>query len=73
MARQEIDNTRKWMISLYSMVLFFLIANPLTYRVVNQLLGGIIGTISNQKGCPTTLGLVVHSIVFLLITRLSMN
>lgn len=73
MAKQQIDNTKKWMISLYSTILFFIIANPFTFKLVNNLLGKVIGRISNEKGCPTTLGLIVHSIVFLLITRVSMN
>lgn len=69
---KNISNQRKWMISLYSMLLFFIIANPFTYKLVNNILGGLIGRISNKEGCPTMLGLIVHSLVFLLVVRASM-
>mgnify|MGYP000473907313 CR=1 FL=1 len=71
-SKSNISNMKKWMISLYSMILFFVIANPMTYRLVNNLLGGLVGKIADGKGCPTMLGLIVHSVVFLLIVRYSM-
>jgi hypothetical protein len=45
-------------------VLFFIIGNPMTYRLVDTLLGGLVGRIASVSGSPTTLGLIVHSIVF---------
>lgn len=47
--------------SLYSALIFFLIANPATYRVVNSLLPGIA-----VNGCPTAFGLLLHTFVFFL-------
>lgn len=35
--------------------------------MTNGLLGGIIGKLAEPSGCPTALGLVVHSLVFGLI------
>lgn len=61
---------KKFMISLMSAALFFVVANPQTFLVVKGLLGDAI---ANNAGCPTTVGLLVHSLVFLLITWALMN
>lgn len=45
-------------------LMFFIISNPIVYRIVDQLLGGLLGPIASPSGCPTTWGLIVHSAVF---------
>lgn len=45
-------------------ILFFIISNPIVYKLVDQLLGGLLGPIATPSGCPTTWGLIVHSAVF---------
>ena len=45
-------------------LLFFIISSPIVYKFVDNLLGGLLGSIANSAGCPTTWGLVVHSAVF---------
>jgi hypothetical protein len=59
----EMDKMRY---SFYSAIVFFIIASPLMFKIVNSLLGGLI-PISSTSGCPTIAGLVIHSIVFGLI------
>jgi hypothetical protein len=49
----------KFKYSLYSALAFFLVANPVTFRFVNSLIGGIA-----VNGCPTALGLILHTVVF---------
>jgi len=61
---------KKFMISLMSAALFFIVANPQTFLVVRELLGD---GIANAAGCPSTIGLLVHTLVFLLITWALMN
>ena len=61
---------KKFMISLMSAALFFIVANPQTFLVVRELLGD---GIANAAGCPSTTGLLVHALVFLLITWALMN
>jgi hypothetical protein len=56
--------TQKHTATLQAVLLFFLIANPMTYRLTNSLLGGLVGRLADAGGCPTTLGLLVHSAVF---------
>lgn len=45
--------------SLYSALLFFLVANPVTFRVMNSLIPGVA-----VNGCPTSFGFMLHTIVF---------
>lgn len=66
------SSTEKWNISLFSVLIFILVANPYTFRLTNRLLGPFVGTIA-INGCPTTFGLFVHSIVYLLLVRYSMD
>jgi hypothetical protein len=49
--------------SLYSAFAFFILANPVTFIVVEKLLGGFV-RIAGPTGCPTAVGLFLHSIVF---------
>jgi len=50
--------------TLQAVLVFYIIANPMTFRLVDSLLGGVVGRIANAGGCPTSLGLIVHSLVF---------
>ena len=59
--------TQKQAATLQAVLLFFIIANPFTYRLTNSLLGGLVGRLSDPSGCPTSTGLIVHSVVFGLI------
>ena len=45
--------------SLYSALIFFLVANPATFRVVNSIIPGVA-----VNGCPTAMGLLLHTFVF---------
>jgi hypothetical protein len=47
--------------SLYSALIFFLVANPATFKFVNSLLPGVA-----VNGCPTSFGLLLHTFVFFL-------
>ena len=45
-------------------LMFFIISNPMVYKLVDGVLGGMLGPIASPSGCPTTWGLIVHSGVF---------
>lgn len=47
--------------SFYSALLFFLIANPVTFKFTNSLMNGIA-----TNGCPTAFGFLLHTVVFFL-------
>lgn len=44
--------------------MFFIISHPIVYKLVDSLVGGLLGHIASSSGCPTTWGLIVHSAVF---------
>ena len=50
----------------YSTLIFFLIANPETYKLTQQFFGHFL-TISNSSGFPTPLGYFFHSFLFFIV------
>lgn len=60
----------KFITSLISGLTFFIIANPETFRLVRRVLGPRIAT---PTGCPSTLGLLVHTLVFIAVVWAMMN
>ena len=61
---------QKFLISIMSALVFFVVANPETFRVMRKVLGSWV---SSPTGCPTTGGLALHTIVFMLVTWGMMN
>ena len=61
---------QKFLISIMSALVFFIIANPDTFRITRRLFGKWI---SSPTGCPTGKGLMFHTLVFLLVTWGMMN
>ncbi len=51
---------RKESATIQAILVFFIISHPMMYRLTNSAVGGL----ASSSGCPTTLGLVVHSLVF---------
>ena len=49
----------------YSTLIFFLIANPETYKMTQSLFSFFFNTSSG--GCPTPFGLLLHTILFFFI------
>ena len=64
---------KKWYISIFSALIFILVVNPYTYMFTQKVLGGVLGKIADTSGCPTTRGLFIHTIVYILLIRGSMN
>jgi hypothetical protein len=63
----------KFKAALTAGLLFFVISSPALYKLVDSLVGGVVGSVAPglmhifriaESGCPTTYGLVVHSVVF---------
>jgi len=52
----------KFKYSLYTTLLFFLLASPTSFRVSNRLFGGAV---ASKGGCPTAVGFALHTFVFL--------
>lgn len=66
-------SSTKWLISLYSGILFLLIASPVAFKSVNYITSKLGLPILAFDGKPTTMGYLLHMIVFVLIVRLSMG
>ena len=67
------SSSMKWQITFFSAFLFLLVVNPYTYKLTDRLLGGILGKISDTNGCATRLGLFIHTVVYILLVRGSMD
>lgn len=74
--------SRKAQASLLAALLFFVISSPMTYRVVDSLIGGVVTSLVPalaplfkvaQAGCPTSYGLVLHAAVYGVITYMLMS
>lgn len=50
----------------YSTLVFFLVANPETFKLTQRLLGRFL-TIASEGGCPTAYGFFGHSLLFFFI------
>ena len=61
----NLTNDKKWLYTLYTTLIFIVVANPYSYKFVNS----IVGNVSNKKGCPTIFGFILHTIVFTLLLR----
>lgn len=64
---------KKWEISIFSALIFILVINPYTYILTQKIFSGFLGKISEQNGCPTIRGLALHTLVYILLVRLSMD
>lgn len=62
-----VSSSVKLSATIQSIIVFIIVSLPFTYRITNRLLGGLVGKLADSSGCPTGLGLIIHSIVFGLI------
>jgi len=50
----------------YSTLIFFLIANPETFKMSQNVFGWLL-TVSDKGGCPTSTGFFFHTTLFFLV------
>lgn len=63
---QEINIWLKAKFAFYSALVFFLIANPETYKMTQSILGSFMA-VAGESGCPTPYGFFLHTFVFFLV------
>lgn len=68
----EPSSFKKWEITLFSALIFIIVIHPYTYKVTQNIFGSLIGRIENN-GCPTSVGIIFHTIVYILLVRFSMD
>ena len=66
----EKGNRDKLMISMISALVFFIVANPETFKLVRRIVGSWVAT---PTGCPSMTGLALHAAVFMLVVWGMMN
>ena len=68
------SSTQKWQITFFSALIFIIVVNPYTYKLTQKIFGELlkIGTVSTN-GCPTVFGLILHTVVYVLLVRFSMD
>jgi hypothetical protein len=59
----EDNKALKWKYSFYSALVFFIISSPQAYILTQKLTGNLFSI--SADGCPTSLGLFLHTIVFM--------
>ena len=64
---------KKWQISIFSAFIFVLVIHPYTYKFTQKVFGVFLGKIAEVNGCPTTRGLILHTLVYILLVRGSMD
>ena len=52
--------------SAYTTLIFFLIANPETYKLLQKFLGSWVD-IASEGGCPTPTGFFIHTLLFFIV------
>jgi hypothetical protein len=64
----EPTDMQKLQISAFQGLLFYILANPITFRVVDGLSTSVGGPRVFENGIPTGVGLLVHAAVFFAVT-----
>ena len=63
----------KWQITIFSAFIFVLVSIPCTYKLTQNIFGGFLGQIADSNGCPTKRGLALHTLVYILLIKGSMD
>ena len=64
-------DSRKLQTAAIAALLFYIVSSPLTYSLVDGILGGMF-KIADPSGCPSGGGLIVHTVVYGLLSYLIM-
>jgi len=65
-AKYQVNYALKAKYSAYTTLIFFLIANPETYKLLQKFLGGWV-ELSSPGGCPTPTGFFLHTALFFIV------
>lgn len=56
-------DARKLQTAAIAALLFYIVSSPITYTLTQNVLGGYL-PIADAYGCPTGIGLIVHTVVY---------
>ena len=66
-------SAQKWKYTLITTVIFLVVVHPMTYKLVDSLVGGLLFKVASKSGCPTMAGLLLHAVVFTVALRYVMD
>lgn len=69
----KLSNEDKWAVSAVYALLALVIFSPLVFRLMNAITSPLGLRLSDARGLPTILGLIVHALVLMLVTRALMK
>ena len=69
--KKPISEANKWIISLWSGLLFFLIAAPFMFKLTGSIFSSV-GLQIEKDGCPNLIGVGIHAVVFAVLVRIMM-
>ena len=69
----KLSDLQKWKYTLITTIIFILAVMPLTYQLTNKTLGKVFGKLCDVNGCPTIMGIIIHTIIFTLLLRYQME
>jgi hypothetical protein len=64
---QELTAMQKLYVSLIAGLVFLVVSAPFTYKLVNSLTSAVGLRIADSEGCPNLVGLLIHTLVFVLV------
>lgn len=68
----RIGNFDKILISVIIGIIFFILASPFIFNLTGKGFGMLGVKMLNEKG-PTTLGLIIHTVIFIIAVRILMH
>ena len=71
--KKHVSGAQKWKYTLITTVIFLVVVHPMTYKLVDSLVGGLLFKVATKSGCPTMAGLLLHAVVFTLALRYVMD
>lgn len=60
-------NARKLQTAAVAALLFYIVSSPITYKIVDGFFGSMF-QIADHTGCPSGSGLIVHTVVYGLVS-----
>ncbi len=70
---KHVSGAQKWKYTLITTVIFLVVVHPMTYKLVNRLVGKLLFKVASKTGCPTMAGLLLHAVVFTFALRYVMD
>ena len=67
--KEHVSGAQKWKYTLITTVIFLVVVHPMTYKLVDSLVGGLLFKVASNSGCPTMAGLLLHAVVFTIALR----